>query len=350
MAEMNILDSEIYISDLKKALSGLDLSELKNKSILITGGLGLICSAIVDLLIVADKKLDLNIVVYVAARNKTKFDERYQKFPNVHFVEYDALKPVDFGFSVDYIIYGAGVTTPDKFVSEPVETMLSNINGVKNILEYAKQKGAKRVLYISSSEIYGKKETDAPFVENVYGTIDLDSIRSCYGVAKQASELLCKSYLSEYSVDTVIVRPGHVFGPTASKTDKRISSDFVFKAACGISLEMKSSGLQKRSYCYSVDVAAAILMVLMKGRSGETYNICTDEVVTIREMSDICAKAGNVSLSYVEPTKEEVSAFNPMNNSSLSFEKLEQIGFRASFTVEEGLKHTVEILRGALSI
>ena len=146
-------------------------------------------------------------------------------------------------------------------------------------------------------------------------------------------------------MDTVIVRPGHIFGPTASETDRRISSDFAYKAAKSIPLEMKSSGLQKRSYCYCVDAAAAILTVLLKGRAGEAYNICTEEILTIQEMARICSQAGKVPISYAEPTKEEIQAFNPMRNSSLSCAKLSDLGFCGCFTVREGLEHTVEILR-----
>ena len=58
--------------------------------------------------------------------------------------------------------------------------------------------------------------------------------------------MLCKSYASEFGVDCVIVRPGHIYGPSAKKVDKRISSDFAFRAATGEQLVMKSSGLQKR--------------------------------------------------------------------------------------------------------
>lgn len=342
---MTVLDSELYNADLQKAVSKLDLSKIQGKSILITGGLGLICSSIVDLLIVANRVKNLNVRIYLAARNKKRFDDKYQWYHDVCFVEYDALETVNFNFNVDYIVCGAGVASPDKYVSEPVETMLSNLTGVKNMLEYARDNNVKRVVYISSSEIYGRKQTDEQFAEGTYGVVDLDSVRSSYAVAKQASELLCKSYTSEYGVDTVIARPGHVFGPTASRMDKRISSDFAYKAAMGLSLEMKSSGLQKRSYCYSIDVAAAILVVLLKGGSGEAYNICTEETLTIKEMAEIYAQTGKVRLSYVEPTEKERNAFNPMNNSSLSYEKLESLGYRKIFTTKEALEHTVHILR-----
>lgn len=342
---MTVLDSKLYNADLQKVASGIDLSKMQDKSILITGGLGLICSSIVDLLIVANRVNNLNIRIYLAARNKKRFDDKYQQNQDVCFVEYDALKTVNFKFDIDYIVCGAGVASPDKYVSEPVETMLSNLTGVKNILEYARHNNVNRVIYISSSEIYGEKQTDEQFVEGAYGIVNLDLVRSSYAVAKQASELLCKSFTSEYEVDTVIARPGHVFGPTASKMDKRISSDFAYKAAMGLSLEMKSSGLKKRSYCYAIDAAAAILIVLLKGYSGEAYNICTEEVLTIREMAEIYAQAGHVSLSYAKPTEKEIKAFNPMNNSSLSFNKLKLLGFHQSFSVKEGLEHTVKILR-----
>ena len=73
------------------------------------------------------------------------------------------------------------------------------------------------MLYVSSSEVYGKKNTDGPFIEGNYGEIDIDNIRSSYAVAKRASEMLCKAYFSEYGVNATIVRPGHIYGPSAKK-------------------------------------------------------------------------------------------------------------------------------------
>ena len=143
----------------------------------------------------------------------------------------------------------------------------------------------------------------------------------------------------------MIVRPGHIFGPSAKKDDKRISSDFTFKAALGEKLEMKSSGLQKRSYCYSIDCAIQILTVLLKGKSGQAYNIGHDEITTIREMAKICAKAGNVELMVAHPTEEELRAFNPMNNSALDNTKVKKLGYRDVFSVKEGISHTVDILK-----
>lgn len=337
---MNLLEVELYTHDLKRTLEKLNLSTLEGKSIFITGGLGLICSAVIDLLLSYGK-----IDIYVGARNEKQFQERYDGYKKVHFVQYDALSPLNFNIKCDYIIHGAGLSSPELYTNMPVETVLSNFDGLHSLLEYSRDNDTKRLLYISSSEVYGKKTTEEPFKEGAYGEIDIDNIRSSYAIAKRASEMLCKAYTSEFGINTVIVRPGHIYGPSAKKSDKRISSDFAFKAANGDKLEMKSSGMQKRSYCYSLDCAAQILTVLLKGQCGQAYNVGHDEITTIREMSSILAKAGDVDLMATEPTESDLKAFNPMNNSSLDNKKVKELGYRDTFTVEEGLTHTVKILK-----
>ena len=338
---MKLLESKNYIKDIEKALHNCDLSQLDGKTIFITGGLGLICSAIVDVIITYGK----TGIVYVGARNIEQFKERYDGYKNVEYIEYDAMAPLCVNFDIDYIIHGAGVASPELYTAMPVETILSNFDGVHNLLEFAKINNVKRLLYISSSEVYGAKTSVNAFKEGTYGEIDIDKIRSSYSVAKRASEMLCKAYCTEFDVDTVIVRPGHIYGPSAKKSDKRISSDFAFKAANGNNLIMKSTGLQKRSYCYSIDCAIQILTALLKGANGQAYNIGHDEVTTIKEMAEILAKSGNVELFAETPSEEEKKAFNPMNNSSLDNSKVKALGYRDTFTVEEGLRHTVEILR-----
>lgn len=344
MSELNVmrlLESNIYRNDLKKAIRRMNLELLDNKIFFITGGLGLIGSAIVDVLLAYGRTNE----IYVGARNQEEFIRRFSNYKKVVFVPYDALEEIRLDIKPDYIIHGAGLASPELYTSSPVETILSNFDGVHALLEYAKENKIERLLYISSSEVYGKKNSNDPFDENTYGEINLDNLRESYAVAKRASEMLCKAYSSEFGVDVVIVRPGHVYGPSAKKTDKRISSEFSYRAASGQSLIMKSSGLQKRSYCYSIDCAIQILTVLLCGQCSEAYNIGHDEVTTIREMATYLAKAGNIELRLEMATEEQKNAFNPMNNSSLNNNKVKALGYKDTFSVEEGLTHTVEILR-----
>lgn len=338
---MRLLESSIYKNDLEKAIRSTNFELLDNKKFFITGGLGLIGSTIVDVLLTYGRTNK----IYVGARNKNDFIERFLNCKKVVFVPYDALEKIMLDSKPDYIIHGAGLASPELYTSNPVETILSNFNGIHSLLEYAKENKIERLLYISSSEVYGKKYISEPFDEKTYGEIDIDNIRESYAVAKCASEMLCKAYYSEFGVDTVIVRPGHIYGPSAKRTDKRISSDFAFRAACGKNLVMKSSGIQKRSYCYSIDCAIQILTILMRGKSNEVYNIGHDEVTTILEMATYLAKAGNTDLLIEEVSEEQKKDFNPMNNSSLNNNKTKALGYKDTFTVEQGLTHTVEILK-----
>lgn len=337
---MKLLESDLYKKDLKTAIQNIDLSKLENKTIFVTGGLGLICSAIVDILLTYGK-----INIYVGAREFQQFQERFGGYNNVNFIPYDALGELNLPIRPDYIIHGAGLASPELYTSKPAETILSNFDGIHALLNYAKNNDVDRLLYISSSEVYGKKVLDMPFSEVDYGEVDMDNIRSSYAIAKRASEMLCRAYTSEYGIETIIVRPGHIYGPSAKKSDKRISSDFAYKAANGEKLEMKSAGLQKRSYCYSVDCAIQILTVMLKGENGQAYNIGHDDMTSIRKMAEIYAQTGNVELSMAEPTETELKAFNPMQNSSLNNQKVKMLGYRDTFTVDEGLRHTVKILK-----
>lgn len=346
----NILENTTYVGDIKKLIENFDFGVFRGKKIIITGGLGLICSAISDLFVIYNTYYHAGISLYIADINERGYSARYGEYTFVHYLPYDATKPIAFNIDADYIIHGAGLASPELYISKPVETMLSNFNGVLNLLEYAREHSVKRMLYISSSEVYGIKDTTDSFEENKFGFVDINSIRSSYAETKRASEVLCKSYSSEYNVDTVIVRPGHIYGPTASPNDKRISSEFAYFAAMGRTLEMKSTGLQKRSYCYSLDCAAAILIVLMKGAKGESYNIGHDEVTSIREMAQFLADAGNVELKINPPKLEDIKQFNPMDNSALKIDKIKAIGYKDTFSVCEGLTHTVEILKDICSV
>jgi nucleoside-diphosphate-sugar epimerase len=267
------------------------------------------------------------------------------------FVKYDASRTDNkLDITTDYIIHGASNAFPAMVMKEPVETMLANFIGIKCLLDMAKQSGTKRVLYISSSEVYGKKEGDKPFVEGDYGFIDLLDPRNSYSVGKRAAETLCASYAKEYGVGSVIVRPGHIYGPTASPMDNRVSSAWAYSAARGEDIVMKSDGSQLRSYCHCLDCASAMLTVLIKGEDCTAYNISNpDSMISIKQMAQILAKHSGVKLITQLASENEKKSFNPMSNSSLDSTRLESLGWKGCFDADTGLGHTVEILRQTIS-
>ena len=338
-----MINSNIYKEDLCLVAQTMETTSLKGKKVLIAGAGGLIGSAIVDLLLHIG-----GITVIAAGRNRQKL---YSLFGNsVKYVQYDAIEPIEFAEVVDVIIYVAGPSTPDMYVNAPVETMLSNIIGINNLLEYSRKWNVKKVVYVSSSEVYGKAAPrEDGYIESDSGFVDALKARSSYPMGKRASETLCACYVKEYNVNVSIVRPGHIYGPTASLMDTRVVSAFARSAAYGEDIVLRSTGCSLRSYTHCLDCASAIITVSTKGISGEAYNIANRYgVCTIRDMASVMAKMGGVKVFQEKPCNNEQACFNPMENSCLNPVKLEGLGWKGVFGYEQGFSRLVSCMKELL--
>lgn len=347
--------TEEYVSDLVLVQESVpNLSLLRDANILVTGAGGMICSAIVDFLLQLNDTADARLHIYAAARSRERILARFgarTDRADFHFLQYNALYPISSEVRFDYIIHGAGNANPGAYVRQPVETMLANFTGLQNIMDYVKVHGGKRVLYISSSEVYGQKKDFLPYEENDYKFVDILNPRACYPSAKRAAETLCAAYGQEYGMDAVIVRPGHIYGPTMTDSDNRASSQFPRDVLNGKDIVMKSAGTQMRSYCYVLDCVSAIIAVLLNGVSGQAYNISNAQsIVTIRELAEYFAKAGGKKVVFELPTELEKAGYNLMDNSSLASGKLEALGWKPCFDAVLGTERTINILKRSSSI
>lgn len=346
-----IYDNALWIADIDKVMEVIpEIDRLAGKSVLITGAAGLVCSSVVDVLFRYNDTHEDKIQILAAGRWIEEMRARFHDLvdrPDFHFIVYDASKTDNvIDVHADYIIHGASNAAPAMIVKEPVETMTSNFLGMKYLLDYAREQGTQRILYISSSEVYGEKEGSEPYKEGQYGYIDLLKFRNSYSIGKRAAETLCVSYAEEYGVESVIVRPGHIYGPTASPHDNRVAAAWAYAAAKGEDIVMKSDGAQIRSYCYCLDCASAILKVLLSGENCRAYNISNpDSIISIKDVAEILSRSADVRLKIELPTEEDRKGFNPMSNSSLESSSLLNLGWRGAFDAETGFSHTVEILR-----
>lgn len=337
--------TEKYLADLRRiSMSVPRPQRLEGSRVLITGAGGLICSALVDFLL----SLDLGIQVYAAGRSIEKLKNRFahwQACDNLRFIRYDALEPLDTDIPFDYLIHGASNASPKAYSTEPVQTMLANLTGMDNILRYARDHGENRVLYVSSSEVYGRKEGSQPYHEGEYGFVDILNPRACYPSSKRAAETLCAAYTSQYGVETVIVRPGHIYGPTATPSDDRASSQFPRDVLAGKDIVMKSAGAQLRSYCYVLDCVSAMVTVLLEGTAGRAYNISNpNSVVTIRQMAEAFAGAAGRRIVFENPSDVETRSYNLMDNSALDAQGLTELGWQGLFDLEAGVKATLDAM------
>uniref|UniRef100_UPI0040563253 NAD-dependent epimerase/dehydratase family protein n=1 Tax=Agathobacter sp. TaxID=2021311 RepID=UPI0040563253 len=347
---MNLYNSKTYIKDLDSAIScSVNIQELKNKSIMVTGATGTIGSFLVDMFLRYNQTHDANVQIFASSRSLAKLQERFDvwKTDSLAYVEHDILSDVLFDYKADYIVHAAGNAYPAAFTKEPVETIIGNINGTNNLLKFAQKQGVKRFLYVSSGEVYGQGDLKLDsFDENYGGYVNPILSRSCYPNSKRTAETLCVSFGAEYGLDTVIVRPCHTYGPCMTQHDNRANVQFIKNGLEKKDIILKSSGTQMRSYCYIADCASAILTVLVKGNRCEAYNIANSEArVTIAGFAEAVAQVCDTKVIFENPNERDIADRTPIEKQVLDVSKLESLGWKGRFTVMEGIEHTLKIMQ-----
>lgn len=318
----------------------LPLETLQDKNILITGASGLIGGALVDILLSYIPKAN----VYAMTRSQSKAEQRFKGYlnnPYFHIIVADVNTPLEGNTDFHYIIHAASNANPNAYSLDPVGTMWTNINGTRNLLEYGRNHQLQRMVYVSSGEIYGNGD-NAVWTENDGGYIDTISVRSCYPSSKRAAETLCVAYAEQYGIDIVIARPCHTYGPHFTNSDSRAYAQFVRKARTHEDIVLKSKGEQFRSWIYVVDCVTAILTILLRGENKQAYNIAdTHSNVTIREMAEKIATIAGTKVVFDIPNTIEQKGFSQIRRAIFSTEKLESLGWHTQYTLDEGLRNTI---------
>lgn len=329
----------LYVEDLKSiALPELDM--LSGCNILVTGATGLVGSALIDLLMLYADSIDYE--VYGGCRSQNKFTQRFPKInKRLHFFHLDVTGPICSNLKFQYIIHAASGATPYAFESNPVGVMKANLFGVANLLDYGIQQGLKRFVYVSSGEVYGENcpekwsETDSGYVNTM-------SVRSCYPSSKRAAETLCTAYTMQYGVDVMVARLCHTYGPYFTEDDNRAYAQFIRDAICGRDIVLKSSGEQFRSWIYIVDCVSSLLYILLRGKSGEAYNVANNESnVTIRTFAELIAEIVGRKVIIDTLTSHQNKGTTPITKAVFDIKKIKKLGWSPQITLREGLEHTI---------
>lgn len=349
---MRLTENQEYIAQLR-GISCLEF--LSGKTVLITGASGMLGSCLADAIMLWNRERGLSCRVIALGRNEDRLKDRFHNYiadSDFEYMAHDVCRPLDkMSETADYIIHAASNADPANMARYPVDTLLANVIGTKNLIEYGLAHGMERFLFVSSGEVYGQpNENREDFSEEYCGPLDLGSPRSCYPEGKRAAEVLCQSYAGQYGADVVIARPCHLFGPTMSRSDSRAVAEFIWSAVDGGDIVLKSDGNRERSHCYVVDAAAAILLILGKGKAGNTYNIADARYrMEIRQFAEQAAETGGCEVVFDIPSEAEARGYSKSCRQVLAQDKIENLGWRPAGFSQNRIAETINILRECMN-
>lgn len=279
MQSMSDLHLKADIVEIAERL-GDTTQAFNGKTILICGGGGFLGQYFVDVLLYLNEHMLRTPCKLLALDNligREATDSSFEGSPNYTFIKHNIIEPYTYEWPIDFIIQAASMASPYYYRKYPLATLEVAVLGTKNMLDLAKEHGAK-FLFFSSSEIYGDPDPKfVPTPETYRGNVSCLGPRACYDESKRAGETLTQIYNKHFGVETNIVRPFNIYGPGMQQTDYRALSNFANQVINGLPLYVYGSGEQTRTFCYVTDAMVGFVKVLVEGLSGEAYNIGNSE-------------------------------------------------------------------------
>lgn len=347
--------NRVCYEDLQEILydSNIDFYKLKDCSILVTGVTGLIGSLTVKSLIYANEVWKLNLRIIGLVRNENKIKDIYKGFDLniVDFVHGDVTKTYTTYLSenvvIDYVIHAASITASKIMISQPVETILTSVEGTNHMLRLAADKKIKSMVFISSMEMYGNFNNSAFLcTEERLGYVDPLKVRSNYPEAKRMCENLCVAYSSEYGVPVKIARLSQTFGAGILPWENRVFAQFCSSVREKKDIILHTSGLSEGNYCYTSDAIRGILTILLKGKDREAYNVVNENThTTILKMAQmVCRDIANKQIDVIVKLTNDNYGYAPETKLKLSGEKLMSLGWMPKWNLKDMYIRTLRYL------
>jgi UDP-glucuronate decarboxylase len=317
-------------------LKNIDLSELKGKTIIVTGASGLIGLHFLACLKQVKEQMKIPFqVIGIVNREPLSFVKEFFDYEETTMLQGD-LTNIDFLKSLpsaDIIIHAASYGQPIRFMENPLKTLKLNTLATYILFEKLNEKG--KFLFISSSEVYIGL-SNPPFNETEIGTITTNQPRSCYVEAKRCGETIVNVYRRN-GVDAKSVRLAACYGPGTRLDDKRVISSFIQKAY-NKKLELMDHGRAVRAYCYVTDALEIMWDVLLHGTE-DVYNVGGIYKNTIAEVAETIGDFMEVPVVYPD-LPDEVNG-SP-EESWLDMTKVQHEFGKVNYVpLKEGIRQTI---------
>lgn len=337
---MTVLEEDLkYISEYDLAYE-----ELKGHTVLVTGATGLIGASLVRSLLTIG-----NIKVLACVRNIEKAESIFGDSDNLNYVVGDITRPITTDSQIDYIIHCASVTTSKVMVEKPVETIMTSIEGTKNILELANEKNVRSMVYVSSMEMYGSfNDLDHDVTEDDLGYINPLEVRSNYPESKRVCENMCIAYMAEYNLPVKIARLAQTFGAGILPGENRVFAQFARSAMKCKDIVLHTKGLSEGNYCYTRDCMTGLLTILLKGKNGEAYNVSNPTShITIADMAKMVANKianGKIKVVFDIPVTNTFG-YAADTKMKLNSDKLQSLGWVPQVGLEEAYRRMMKYMK-----
>jgi UDP-glucuronate decarboxylase len=304
--------------------------------VLVTGGSGFLGSHLCERLLASGAEVLCIDNFFSSTRENV---EHLLPNPRFELMRHDVTFPLF--VEVDEIYHLACPASPIHYQRDPVQTTKTSVHGSINMLGLAKRTGA-RILLASTSEVYGDPEVH-PQVEEYWGHVNPNGIRSCYDEGKRCAETLFFDYHRQNQVDIKVARIFNTYGPRMHPNDGRVVSNFIVQTLRGDSITLYGEGSQTRSFCY-VDDQIDGLMKLMGSPDGVTgpINIGNPNEITVRQLAErVTALIGNTR----EITFEPLPSDDPTRRCPDITKAREILGWEPKTDLDTGLAATIEYFK-----
>nr|WP_300804942.1 NAD-dependent epimerase/dehydratase family protein [uncultured Acetatifactor sp.] len=326
---------------------------LRGKSIFLSGATGLIGSFLVDAVMLRNRELppEDRCGILAVGRSLAAAEKRFRSWqgdPAFSFLEHDVGKPLEaLPWEPDYWIHAASTSHHLAFSTEPIDTILVNVLGTRNLLERASRREGGRFLLLSSGEIYGENRGDVDwFTEEYCGNLDCNTLRAGYPEGKRVSESLCQAYASQTGIETTIIRLPRCYGPSMQMKDSKAAAQFIKKGILGENVVLKSKGEQLFSFTHVADAVCGMLWVLLRGESGQAYNLGDKRSdITLKDLAGLVAKHSGAEVVFDLPSDIERRGYSTARKALLDGSKLKRLGWEARYDIASGICETIDILR-----
>ena len=316
------------------------MTDYEPKVMMITGGAGFIASHVVTHFVKKYPQYRIINVDKLDYCSSLKNLEEIENAPNYKFYVADITEPHTMQKifemeKIDTILHFAAQTHVDNSFGNSFQFTKNNIYGTHVLLEVAKKNGIKRFIHVSTDEVYGQVIGEAATENSILNPTNP------YSATKAGAEFIAKAFYQSFGLPLIITRGNNVFGP--HQFPEKLIPKFITLLDRGQSCPIHGTGEERRSFIYVQDVVNAFDLILKKGKIGEIYNIGTTREISNNEVAHALLDVFNVPKEEQEKRIYHVEnrCFNDQRY-SLDVSKLENLGWKASTSFEEGLKKTVE--------